>query len=119
MSGRSSMNLPTKEELEAEMVRQRQDASERKKRSDSFSRSAAFLILPMLVLWAGLCFSVLYAFSEWQKIIKILAIIGVLIVVAGIVLKINKKKGSPCPPYSIVIALQITIAAVLALLVKL
>ncbi len=112
------MNMQTQEELEAEMDRQRQEASERTKHSNSYSRTAAFLILPLLGFWAATCFVVLYAFSEWRKMVTIIAIVGVLVVVEFIALKINRKKGSPYSPYSIFIVLLLAIAAVLALLVE-
>lgn len=110
--------MPTKEELEAEMDRQRQEARERTKHSNSFAPFAAILISVPLALWGTMSFVVLSGFSEWRKIATITTIIGVLVVIELIALKINRMKGSPFSPYSILVVLLLAIAAVLALLVK-
>lgn len=110
--------MPTKEELEAEMDRQRREARERMKHSDSFAPTAALIISVPLAFWGTMCFVVLYSFSEWRKIATITAIIGVLVVLDLIAIKINRMKGSPFSPYSIFIVLLLAIAAVLALLVE-
>lgn len=110
--------MPTKEELEVEMDRQREEARERLKHSNSFAPVAAFLISVPLVLLGTMSFVVLYGFSEWRTMATIAAIIGVLVVIGLIALKINRKKGRPFSPYSIFVVLQLAIAAVLALLVK-
>ena len=110
--------LPTKEELEAELERKRLEAREDKKHSDSMSRVIAPLLLLPVVAWGAMCFSVLYSFSEWQKIASLSAIISVLIGIALIVLKINQKNGSPFSSYTIFNALLVAIYAVLYFLVE-
>jgi hypothetical protein len=110
--------MPTKEELEAEMNRQRQEARERRKHADSFAPSVALIISVPLVIYGALSFVVLYGFSEWRRMATISAIIGVLIIIELIALKINRMKGSPISPYWIFVVLLLAIAAVLALLVK-
>ena len=112
------MNMPTKEELEAEMDRQRQESRERMKHSNSFAPLAALLISVPLAFWGTMSFVALYGFSEWRKMATISAIIGVLVVIELIALKINRMKGSPFSPYSIFVVLLLAIAAVLALLVE-
>ena len=112
------MVMPTKEELEAEMDRQRQEARERTKHSNGFAPLAALLISVPLAFWGTMSFVVLYGFSEWRKIANITAIIGILVVIDLIALKINRMKGSPISPYWIFVVLLLAIAAVLALLVK-
>ena len=112
------MNLPTKEELEAEMERQRQEARERTKHSNSDAPMVALIISTPLVFYGAMSFVVLYGLSEWRKIATISATIGVLVVIDLIALKINKMKGSPISPYWIFVLLLLAIAAVLALLVK-
>ena len=110
--------MPTKEELEVEMNRLRQEARERTKHSDSDAPIVALLISLPVVFYGALSFVVLYGLSEWRKIATISVIVGVLIVIDLIALKINRMKGKPVSPYWIFVVLLLAIAAVLAVLVK-
>ena len=110
--------MPTKEELEVEMNRLRQEARERTKHSDSLAPMIALIISTPLAFYGALSFVVLYGLSEWRRIATISTIIGVLVVIELIALKINRMKGSPISPYWIFVVLLLAIAAVLALLVK-
>ncbi len=110
--------MPTKEELEAEMNRLRQEARERTKHSDSDASIVALLIFVPVVFYGALSFVVLYGLSEWRKMATISAIIGVLIVIDVIALRINRMKGSPISPYWIFVVLLLAIAAVLTLVVE-
>lgn len=100
------------------MDRQRQEARERRKHSNSFAPIAAFAIFVPLAYWGTLCFVVLYGFSEWRTITIISVIIGVLIVIELIALKINRMKGGPVSPYWIFVGLLLAIAAVLRVLAR-
>lgn len=110
--------MPTKEELEAEMNRQRQEAREQMKHSDSGAPWVALIISTPLAFYCAFSFVVLYGASEWRRLATISAIIGVLIVIELIALKINRMKGSPISPYWIFVVLLLAIAAVLALLMR-
>ena len=110
--------MPTKEELELEMNRLRQESRERTKHADSDAPIVALLIFLPVVFYGALSFVVLYGLSEWRKLTTISASIGVLIVVGLIALKINRMKGRPVSPYWILVVLLLAIAAVLALIVR-
>ena len=110
--------MPTKEELEEEMNRLREEARERSKHSDSDAPIVALLISLPVVFYGALSFVALYGASEWRRIATISSIIGVLTAMQFIALKINRMKGSPISPYWIFVVLLLAIAAVLALLVK-
>lgn len=110
--------LPTKEELEAELERKKRQAREDKKHIDSTSRVIAPVILVTVVSYGAMGFSVLYAFSEWQKIANLSAIISLLVGIALVVLRINHKNGSPFSSYTIFNALLVTIFCVLYFLVE-
>ena len=113
------MNTPSKEELEADMERRRQEAIERGKHSNSFAPIAALIISMSLAFWGTMNFVVLYAFSEWRKMILISStVIGALVIICVIALRMNKNKGKPFSPYSIFTVLLLAIAAVLAFLVN-
>ena len=108
--------MPTREELEAEMDRRRQEARERLKHANSDAPIVAMIIFVPLVFVGAIALVTLYAFSEWRKLALISGIIAVLIVVELIALKINRMKGRPISPYGIFVVLLLAIAAVLALL---
>ena len=110
--------MPTKEELEVETNRLRQEARKRTKHSDSMAPMVALIISTPLAFYGALSFVVLHGLSEWRRIAAISATIGVLVVIELIALKINRMKGSPISPYWIFVVLLLAIAAVLALLVK-